>query len=405
MQLRLSGGRIIDPSTQTDEFRDLWVEDGLIAVPPTDASSDRSTSLDPVVIDVSGCIVVPGLIDMHAHVMAGLGNFCVGPDEAGVEMGVPTIVDGGTSGWATFDISRTAVIDHPDTKSRILAFIDPNALYLATKDFICHKLGIAADVKNLDADELASSLERNADVVIGLKVRVTHTGDPETSPFLEAAKEATDLPIMVHLGRFPHTPVIPPATLLDALRPGDIITHAFRGFGGMLSKDGKAIPQFRDAVDRGVILDVGHSGTDFRFREARRLFEEGYLPNTISTDLNIFNISGPVFSLAETASKFLALGLDVRDVIAMVSTNPAAVIGRSHELGSLATGRTADVTVLRLVDGPTRFSDGEEAIEGDQRLVPVGCLRAGEWFDTPELATYASHGKTWVRSASEDEDW
>lgn len=395
----LQGARVIDPSVGTSILRDVVSVDGVLG--------SASTPLnDAEIIDVSGCLVVPGAIDMHAHVMEGLGNFCVGPDVPGVDMGIPTVVDGGTSGFATFDISRKAIIDHPDTKTKIFAFIDPNALYLATKDFICHKLGIAADVKNLDAEELAASLERNADVIVGLKVRVTHTGEPEVSPFLEAAKEATDLPIMVHLGRFPHTPVISPPTLLDALRPGDIITHAFRGYGGMVAKDGKAIPQFRDAVDRGVVLDVGHSGTDFRFREARRLFEQGYLPDTISTDLNIFNIGGPVFSLAETASKFLALGLDVEDVLAMITTNPAKAIRKGDELGSLAEGRSADVSVFKLVDEPTTYSDGEEEVAGDQRLVAVGCLRAGEWIPTPTLPTYATEGKTWVKwAANEDLDW
>ncbi|MEL6983959.1 MAG: amidohydrolase family protein, partial [Actinomycetota bacterium] len=305
---------------------------------------------------------------------------------------------------ATFDISRRAVIDHPETRTRVLAFIDPNALYLATKDFICHKLEIANDIRNLNAEELAGSLERNADVVVGLKVRVTHTGDPEVSPFLEAAKEATDLPIMVHLGRFPHTPVIPPVRLLTSLRSGDIITHAFRGYGGLIGSDGKAIPEFRDAVDRGVLLDVGHSGTDFRFREARRLFDQGYLPDTISTDLNIFNLGGPVFSLAETASKFLALGLDLEDVLAMITTNPASAIGRRDTLGTLAAGTPADATVFRVIDGPTRFNDGEEEVAGDRRLLPVGCVRNGHWIETPELSTYATAGKTWVRSATADDD-
>ncbi len=405
---QLVNGRVIDPARELDTNETLtYTRTG-----GTSAILDTATVADTDVadsIDVSGCIVVPGLIDLHAHVMAGLGNFCVGPDVAGVDMGVPTVVDGGTSGFATFDISRRAIIDHPETKSRILAFMDPNALYLATRDFICHKLRIADDIKNLNADELAASLERNADVVVGMKVRVTHTGDPETSPFLEAAKEASDLPIMVHLGRFPHTPVITPPILLYGLRGGDIITHAFRGYGGMVGKDGKAIPQFRDAVDRGVVLDVGHSGTDFRIREARRLFEQGYLPDTISTDLNVFNIGGPVFSLAETASKFLALGLDLVDVIAMITTNPARVIRRSEQLGSLAPGREADVTVIRLVDGPATFSDGEEEVTGDQRIEIVGCVRNGEWMPVGTLPTYDSEGKTWVRSAAtsdeEEEDW
>ncbi len=414
--LVLRGGRILDPATGRNELADLAVSGDLISAPePAGGTTVGRGDPLPEEIDVSGCVVVPGAIDMHAHVMEGLGNFCLGPDVPGVQQGVPTVVDGGTSGWATFDISRRAVIDHPDTRTRVLAFIDPNALYLATKDFICHKLEIANDIRNLNADELAASLERNADVVVGLKVRVTHTGDPEVSPFLEAAKEATDLPIMVHLGRFPHTPVIPPVRLLTSLRSGDIITHAFRGYGGLVGSDGKAIPEFRDAVDRGVVLDVGHSGTDFRFREARRLFDQGYLPDTISTDLNIFNLGGPVFSLAETASKFLALGLDVPDVLAMITTNPARVIGRAEDLSSLEVGTPAEASVFRVVEGPTTFNDGEEEVHGDRRVLPIGCVRAGRWIPTPELPTYASAGRTWVRSASssaedtvddaEMEDW
>ena len=137
-----------------------------------------------------GRLVIPGLIDLHAHVMAGLGDFCVEPDDIGVEVGVPVVVDGGTSGVATFDICRRAIIDHPMVRTRVLAFIDPNQLYLATGDFICHKLEIANDLRNLDEAALGACLERNADVIVGLKVRACHIGDPEHSPFLEAAQRA-----------------------------------------------------------------------------------------------------------------------------------------------------------------------------------------------------------------------
>jgi len=338
--------------------------------------------------------------------LAGLGDFCVPPDQVGVDAGVPVVVDGGTSGVATFDISRTAVIDHPDTRTRVLAFIDPCQLYLATKDFICHKLHIANDLKNLDAEALAASLERNADVVIGLKARACHVGDPLHSPFLAAAQDASGgRPVMVHLGRFPHTPVITPAALLNQLRPGDIITHAFRGAGGMLGTDGKAIPEFRDAVDRGVVLDMGHSGTDFRFREARRLLDQGYVPDTASTDLNTFNVDGPVFSLAENLTKLLALGLELNDVVATATTNVARAIGRLDDFGSLAVGRSAEVSVVRVrTDGPFPVSDGHEVIESPMAVQAVGCLRAGEWTVAQPVASFASHGKTWTEPPP-DQDW
>ena len=401
--LLLTGGRVIDPVSQTDCVVDIAVEGGVI----TDIGPDlggRPEHAAAERVDVSGQLVVPGLIDLHAHVFPGLGDFCVPADDVGVGMGVPTLIDGGTSGVATFDLARRAVIDHPETKTRVLAFLDPNQLYLATRDFICHKLEIANDIRNLDQDSLAASLERNADVVIGLKVRVCHVGDPSVSPFLEAAKAATDKPIMVHLGRFPHTPVITPPTLLNGLRHNDIITHAFRGAGGMLGMDGKAIPEFRDAVDRGVRLDLGHSGTDFRFREARRLLDQGYLPDTISTDLNVFNINGPVFTLAETMSKVLALGVDLYDVIAMATSNPARIIGHANDLGALAVGRPAEISVLRMIEGDIALSDGHETLTTDKALAPVGCVRAGTWYPTAPMPSFATVGKTWG-PALDDTDW
>jgi dihydroorotase len=389
----ISGGRVIDPANGLDAVADVVCVDGRIeAVGPDLAASWP----DAEVVDATGLVVTPGLIDLHAHVFPGLGDFCVTADEAGVDRGVPIVVDGGTSGVATFDLARAAVIDNPATVTRVLAFLDPNQLYLATRDFICHKLEIANDERNLDLASLEASLERNADIVVGLKVRACWTTDPEVSPFLEAAKAAADTkPVMVHLGRFPHTPVISTPTLLKALRPGDIITHAFRGAGGNIGPDGKAIAEFRDAIDRGVVLDIGHSGTDFRFREARRLLDQGYLPDTISTDLNVFNIGGPVFTLAETMSKIWALGIELHDVVAMASSNTARAIGRSGELGSLTPGRAAEVSVLRIVDGPVPLSDGHETVMAERALAPVGCVRAGRWFPARSTASLATAGQTW----------
>lgn len=403
--LVLRGGRVLDPATETDLITDVLIDDGTItAVGPVAAEVRDDPATE--VVDCTGLLVTPGLIDLHAHVMAGLGDFCVEPDVAGVGMGVPTVVDGGTSGTATFDISRRAIIDHPDTRTRVLSFIDPNALYLATKDFICHKLEIAGDLRNLDEEALVASLERNGDIVVGAKVRACHVGDTAFSPFLAAAQRVMgERPVMVHLGRFPFTPVITPVALLEQMRGGDILTHAFRGAGGMCGPDGKVVPQFRDAVDRGLVLDIGHSGTDFRFREARRLMDQGYMPETVSTDLNVFNIGGPVFSLAETLTKMLGLDIDLRDVIAMATTNPARAIRRSDELGALAPGRCADVSVLRLrTDGPFPVSDGVEVVHSATALEPVGCTRAGTWIPTPPLPTYAAEGNTWGEMPS-DIDW
>jgi dihydroorotase len=378
-ELALSGGHVIDPASGLDAPADVAVAHGRVVAVGPGLAPGAAGAGGVQVIDVSGCIVTPGLIDLHVHVFPGLGNFCVDPDEAGVDRGVPVVVDGGTSGTATFGLARR-VIDDPTTKTRVLAFMDPCQLYLATRDFICHKLEIANDERNLDLDVAAQMLEEHRDIVVGLKVRACSTSDPHRSPFVEGAKAiAGDRPIMVHLGRFPHTPSIGVDDLLGTLRGGDVITHAFRGASGVLDGRGGVIPEFRDAVDRGVRLDVGHSGTDFRFEAARRLFDLGYLPNTISTDLNVFNIGGPVYSLPETMSKVWALGVPLPDVVAMVTTRTAATIGRSDELGALAPGRTAEVSVLRVEEGDAPLSDGYEELVAPRRLVPVGCLRAGVW--------------------------
>jgi dihydroorotase len=332
------------------------------------------------VVDATGLIVTPGLIDVHAHVYPGLGDFCVSPDEAGVNRGVPVVVDAGTSGTATIGLAR-AWLEASRPRTKVLAFVDPCTLYLATHDFICHKLEIANDPRNLDLDAAAAVLDAHADFVVGFKVRACTAGDPHVSPFLEGAKAvAGDRPVMVHLGRFPHTPTVDTPSLLAALRGGDIITHAFRGSSGVLD-GGVPIRPFVEAVERGVRLDVGHSATDFRFRDARRLLDAGFRPDTISTDLNIFNIAHPVGSLPETMSKIWALGLPLADVIAMATCNAATSIGRRHEYGSLEAGRPAEISVLDVEEGPVALTDGHETITAERRLVPVGCVRGGEWVE------------------------
>jgi len=152
---------------------------------------------------------------------------------------VPTVIDAGTSGAATFGLARKW-IDDPTVRTQVLALVDPCQIYFATKDFICHKLEIANDLRNLTVELTAEIMEANADVIVGMKVRACSVDDPNVSPFLDAAKQvAGPMPIMVHLGRFPFTPTIPTSVLLRALRPGDVITHAFRGASGVLGADGK----------------------------------------------------------------------------------------------------------------------------------------------------------------------
>lgn len=385
----IANGRVIDPASGLDGRADVAVADGkILAVGPDLAARHPGAA----VIDAGGCLVTPGLIDMHTHVFVGLGDFCLPPDQVGVESGVTTVIDAGTAGAAIFNLARRAVIDHPATRTRVLALVDPNQIYLATKHFICHYLEIANDPRNLDLEDATRVLDENRDVVVGMKVRATRVDESGRSPFLEGAKSiAGALPIMVHFGAYPHTPAISDAELLAALRPGDIITHCYRGGSGILDAQAKPTDVFREAVARGVRLDIGHSGGDFHFGTARRLIDLGFLPDTISTDINVFNVEHPVRSLPQTMSKLWALGIPLERVIAMVTANTARQIRREHELGSLAMGRCADVTVLRVVDGRRVLSDGHETLMAERCLEAVGCLRAGTWIETsrPSLGAAA----------------
>lgn len=380
MDLILAQARVVDPFSGLDGVCDIAIDAGHIAAIGHGLAAQHP---EAAVRDLDGLLVIPGMIDQHVHVFPGLGNFCLEPDLVGVGMGVPTLVDAGTSGVATFELARRAVIDHPDTVTDIVALMDPCQLYLATKDFICHKLRIANDLKNLDVEYTSEVLERHRDVIAGFKVRACVAGpDPTRSPFLQAAQEvAGELPCMIHLGRFPYTRSISTADALDSLRPGDIVTHCYRGGGGAVDRSGNVLPQFAEAYQRGVRMDLGHSGEDFRFRTARILLEAGYPPHTISTDLNTFNLDGPVFSLATTMSKLWALGVPLADVVAMVTSNAAAQIGRSDSLGAIAVGREARLSVLSISEEPVTLSDGYRTITAERLLEPVGCTLRGVWHD------------------------
>ncbi|WP_328187264.1 amidohydrolase/deacetylase family metallohydrolase [Marinobacter sp. OP 3.4] len=377
--LVLTGGRVIDPANGTDNVADVVTRGDTILEVGPDAGTRYP---DAQVRSVAGKLVTPGLIDIHTHCFTGLGDFCLPTDLMGVDSGVPIIVDAGTTSTTIFGLARKGIIDHPDTKTRIFALMDPSQIYLANKTFICHYLRIADDERNIDIDAAKEVVDANRDVIVGFKVRPTITDNPDRSPFLEAAHQiAPDLPIMIHLGSFPHTPVLETEKLLYQLRKGDIITHACRGGGGQLDARGEPTQAFIDAYNRGVLMDIGHSAGDFHFRTARRLIERGYMPNTISTDLNVFNVDGPVHSLSTTMSKLWALDVPLEQVIAMNTINAARAINREDQYGTLTPGRAAEVSVLDIEEGSCTLSDGHEEITADRRLRAVGCLRNGQWHD------------------------
>ncbi|HYL82043.1 MAG TPA: amidohydrolase/deacetylase family metallohydrolase [Candidatus Acidoferrum sp.] len=369
--LLIKGGSVIDPVGGLQEVADLAIERGRIVSVAKDIPRDLSWE----VLDASGHLVTPGLIDLHVHVYPGVSHYGIDPDSTCLARGVTTVCDAGSSGADTFEGLRRYVIEVSAT--RVLAFLNISAIGMVSPlDNELH------DLKHASPERAIGVCERHRDVIQGVKVRLSRSmvGDNGLQPLLLArrAAEAAGMPLMVHVGDTPS----PLGEILSELRPRDILTHCFHGRKhGILDEKGEVLPEVREAVKRGVVLDVGHGVGSFSFEVARRALKAGLTPGTISSDLHFYNVNGPVFDLATTMSKFLLLGLPLSDVLAKTTTTPAALLGLSDRVGSLREGYLADVAVFKICRGDFEFEDSmHEKVRGDQRLEPVAVIRGGRVY-------------------------
>jgi dihydroorotase len=253
-------------------------------------------------------------------------------------------------------------------------------------NFGAEAIGELEDIRWANVDRALEVARAYSDVITGIKVRISeqHVGrDAErTREVLRRARQVADAigkPVMVHSGRT----AIPLDEVLDFLARGDVVTHVYHARPeGVLDEHQKVRPSVRTAVTRGVHFDVGHGAGSFSWVVARAGMAQGLLPDTVSSDIHAWNIGGPVFDLATTATKLLHLGLSMEDVIRRITATPAGCIGREGELGTLKPGAAADLTLLRLEEGEfhLRDSSGVEEI-GARRLVPVAAIRAGRRYD------------------------
>jgi dihydroorotase len=247
-------------------------------------------------------------------------------------------------------------------------------------------IGELEDIRWANVDHAIEVARAYAELITGIKIRISkqHVGrDAEhTREVLRRARQVADAigkPVMVHPGRT----AIRVDEVLNNLVRGDIVTHVYHARPeGVLDEAGQVRPSVRAAVERGVHFDVGHGMGSFSWNVARAGLSQGLVPGTISSDIHAWNVAGPVFDLATTASKLLHLGLSLPDVIRRVTVNPAACIGRTDEFGTLKPGATADLTLLRVAEGEFRFRDsaGFEEV-GGARLDPVAVLREGVRYD------------------------
>ena len=368
----LRNGTVVDAKNRINAIRDVAIRDGKIAAVEThiDAAKARKS------VDLKGLYVTPGLVDIHTHVYTGTGEKAsyagdnsVYPDGFTFRSGVTTIADAGCAGWRNYPDFEDRVISRARTRVLVFLNIVGNGMRGAKYE---------NDLNDMDADATAKMALAHKDRVVGIKC--AHYAGPEWIPVERAVAAGTtaNIPVMIDFGTN-HPESRPLKQLLtEKLRPGDIYTHAYSGLRGEISDDGKPGAGMLEGRKRGVIFDVGHGGGSFLYRVAIPLTRAGFWPDSISTDLHISSMNGAMKDMLNVASKFLALGMPLDQVIAASTWNPAKEIKR-EELGNLSVGSPADVAVLRLEKGDFGFSDHFGArYRGKQKLICEMTLREGK---------------------------
>ncbi|MAE67248.1 MAG: amidohydrolase/deacetylase family metallohydrolase [Phycisphaeraceae bacterium] len=368
-ELVIKGGRVVDPQQGIDDDRDVAITgDRVAAVDPTiDAGPETE------VIDARGKLVTPGLIDVHVHVYSGVSHYGIEPDPHCLRQGATTVYDAGSSGADTFAGFKKYVIDVSAT--RIKAY-----LHISSQGMLNPDIGELTDLRYADVARAVRMCEENRDDIVGIKIRMSRALVGENGlESLKRAREvcdATGLSLMVH----PNGSPVSFARIMDELRAGDVCTHCYHSSDtGILDDDDKVRPEARRAAARGVLFDVGHGQGSFVYSVADAALAQDFRANTISSDLHRYNLHGPVYSLATTASKFLQLGWTLNEVIEKVTSGPARTRGVLGKVGTLKPGACADVAIFELQTGTFEFRDAKDELRiGEQKLVPVLTLRDGK---------------------------
>ena len=360
MSLRLINFRAIGFDTASDE---IHVDDA--------GQVSASVLPDAETVDCHGAYLSPGWADLHVHVWHGGTDISIRASEAGRATGVTAMADAGSAGEANFHGLREYVIEpHAET---VRAFINIGSIGLVA----CNRVSELIDMRSIDVDRTLAVIEANRDVICGVKARASGVivGAWGVTPLKIAKRvaEIANLPLMVHVGE-------PPPTLdevFDVLTPGDIVTHCFNGKkAGSISDTVALFEQAKRLAAEGIRMDIGHGGASFDFATARRAIGDGLEPFSISTDLHLHDIHGPVFDMATTLSKLLAVGLPLESCVTAVTAHPRSIIGLSGRDG-LVPGTKADFTVFDLVDADLDVSDslGNKAVLSklfEPRLTVIG---------------------------------
>ena len=393
--LVIKGGHVLDPGQGLDGPMDIGIAGGnIVAIEPSLDASDAARVLE---IRGSNRYVAPGLIDIHTHVAygattPGVGMGCVDPDVGGVGSGVTTVLDAGSVGIANVGVFGAHL--RPRSKTRLICFVNVGTF--------AHTTPAAADFMRLDEIDrraIAACIEANPGLIGGFKLRlvgpvVQERGEEVVRLSKEIAREH-NLPLMVHIGdaRAPDRRRASELTrlLLKTLTEGDILTHLCTpNPGGVMQPDEAAkqtVPELQEARANGVVIDSALGRGNFGFEVARRQAELGVQPDTTSSDLTAGGRARGV-GLLDSMSKFMAVGYSLADVVRMATTNAAKGLGLADQLGAIAVGREADISIFDVVEGHWRFTDTlNQEFLGTHALVPVQSVRAGELY-SPDWGPY-----------------
>jgi dihydroorotase len=372
IDLLLKGGHVIDPKNKIDATMDVAIVGGKILEVAAAIPVERARR----VIDVTGMYVTPGLIDMHSHNFWGTngdyyadGPNGLPPDGFTFRNGVTTVVDPGSMGWRNFPTYKKQTIDQSQTRVLVLLNIVGSGMRLLYEQ----------DTNDMDPKLTGSAALLYKDYVVGIKTAHFFGGFTGVDRAVEASKQAGGIPVMIDFGDS-NPPLSIEELFMKHLRPGDIYTHVYSSVPlreHILDSKGIIKPFVFEAQKKGIIFDVGMGGGSLSFTQLVPSFKQGFLPNTISTDLHSSSMNGGLKGMANLMSMFLSLGMSVQDVVLRTTWNPAVTINRK-ELGNLSPGAVADIAVFKVREGDYGFQDGNSRkMNGTKRIENELTLRAG----------------------------
>jgi dihydroorotase len=388
--LVIKGGDMLDPSQSLRGKRDIGIRYGVIEAVEADIPAARALR----VLDAGGKLVTPGLVDLHCHVYPYGSAIGIPADELVPHQCTTTCVSAGDAGANNFAAFRRYVV--AQTRTRLYAFVHIANMGLAPFP--------VAELYNIDfaqVDVAAKAVAENADMVIGVKVRMSENViaknglEPLKRAITACEQAGTGAKVMCHIGGVETRELM--SQILDTQRPGYILTHAYSGapnIGGAFTnivQEGRLLPAALAAKQRGVIFDVGHGGGSFDYTVAEPAIAQGCPPDTISSDIHVFSGNTPGMPyLTWVMIKFLGLGFTLEQVVAMATVNPAKVINRASKLGTLAIGAPADVAIMELVEGNVSFVDTRNnQRNGKVHLKPAQTVTAGVPFGRPYNSPFA----------------